>query len=207
METTETIREAASPDAPARRTAGSAASPPGSARYFDLNPAIYRIAFVALSLAGGTGILLYIAAWLVIPEEGGEDSIAAGRAETHRDRPRRAIGLATPRVRRRSSRSSRGERLAEPGQRLARRSARGAALVWWQVGRGARGRRRRAGARASRSPAIRRASLFPRRAPARCSSPPACSALLDVGGVWNVDWRFVLGGMVIALGRSSPPAP
>jgi phage shock protein C len=44
--------------------------------YFDLSPTIYRVAFVALALAGGTGVLLYIAAWLVIPEEGAEDSIA-----------------------------------------------------------------------------------------------------------------------------------
>ena len=39
----------------------------GLGHYFDLNPAIYRIAFVALALAGGTGILLYLAAWPVIP--------------------------------------------------------------------------------------------------------------------------------------------
>jgi phage shock protein PspC (stress-responsive transcriptional regulator) len=66
----------------------------GLGRYFDLNPAFYRIAFVALAFAGGTGILLYIAAWLVIPEEGATDSIAAAELRKHRGRPRRLLGLA-----------------------------------------------------------------------------------------------------------------
>jgi phage shock protein PspC (stress-responsive transcriptional regulator) len=66
----------------------------GLGRYFDLNPAVYRIAFVALAFAGGTGILLYLAAWLVIPEEGAADSIAASELRKHRDHPRRLIGLA-----------------------------------------------------------------------------------------------------------------
>jgi phage shock protein PspC (stress-responsive transcriptional regulator) len=66
----------------------------GLGRYFDLNPAIYRIAFAVLTLAGGTGALLYIAAWLVIPEEGAADSIAAAELRKHRDHPRRVLGFA-----------------------------------------------------------------------------------------------------------------
>ena len=41
----------------------------GLGRYFDVNPLVYRIAFAALALVGGTGVLLYLAAWLVIPGE------------------------------------------------------------------------------------------------------------------------------------------
>jgi phage shock protein PspC (stress-responsive transcriptional regulator) len=66
----------------------------GLGRYFDLNPGIYRIAFVALAFAGGTGILLYAAAWLVIPEEGAADSIAAAELRKQRDHPKRLLGLA-----------------------------------------------------------------------------------------------------------------
>ena len=66
----------------------------GLGRYFDLNPAIYRIAFVVLTLAGGTGVLLYVAAWLVIPEEGAADSIAAAELRKQRDHPKRLLGLA-----------------------------------------------------------------------------------------------------------------
>ena len=49
----------------------------GLARYFDLNPAFYRVGFVVLTLLGGAGVLIYLAAVLVIPEEGKTDSIAA----------------------------------------------------------------------------------------------------------------------------------
>jgi len=65
----------------------------GLGRYFDLSPAIYRIAFVVLALAGGTGILIYVAAWAVMPEEGVEDSWASGFLRRHRDHPSRLIGL------------------------------------------------------------------------------------------------------------------
>jgi len=56
-----------------------------------VNPAIYRIAFAALALAGGTGVLLYLAAWLVLPEEGAGTSIATEILEQHRTRPWRVI--------------------------------------------------------------------------------------------------------------------
>ena len=39
-------------------------------------------------------MLLYVAAWLVIPDEGAEDSIAAAELKKHRERPRRLIGVA-----------------------------------------------------------------------------------------------------------------
>lgn len=66
----------------------------GLGLYFDLNPALYRIAFAALALAGGTGVVLYAASWLVIPEEGAPDSIAAAELRKQRDHPNRLLGLA-----------------------------------------------------------------------------------------------------------------
>lgn len=46
----------------------------GLAHYFNLDPVLIRIAFVALALAGGAGILIYILAAIVIPEaSAGED--------------------------------------------------------------------------------------------------------------------------------------
>ena len=41
----------------------------GLAEYFDVDVTLVRIAFVALSLIGGPGIMLYIILWLVLPEE------------------------------------------------------------------------------------------------------------------------------------------
>ena len=39
----------------------------GLGRYFDIDPIIFRIGFVVLALAGGAGVLAYIAAWLLRP--------------------------------------------------------------------------------------------------------------------------------------------
>jgi len=93
MDTTETIREPRRLVRPRDdRWLGGVAA--GLGAYFDLSPTIYRIAFAALALAGGTGVLLYIAAWLVIPEDGAEESIAAAELKRHRDKPGRLVGLA-----------------------------------------------------------------------------------------------------------------
>jgi phage shock protein PspC (stress-responsive transcriptional regulator) len=65
----------------------------GLARYFDINPAFYRIGFVVLTLIGGAGILVYAAAALVVPDEGDEDSIAASVLRDRRERPWPLVGL------------------------------------------------------------------------------------------------------------------
>ena len=66
----------------------------GLARYFDIHPAFYRVGFVVLTLLGGAGILIYLAAALVIPDEGKEDSFATAVLRNRRDRPWPLIGLA-----------------------------------------------------------------------------------------------------------------
>jgi len=66
----------------------------GLGRYFDLNPAIYRIGFVVLTLLGGAGILVYLAALLVIPEEGKDQSLAAEALTRRREKPSLLIGVA-----------------------------------------------------------------------------------------------------------------
>ena len=59
----------------------------GLGRYFDLSPAFFRIGFAILTLVGGAGILLYVAAWLVIPDDGESDSIVSEALRRHRERP------------------------------------------------------------------------------------------------------------------------
>lgn len=73
-----------------RLLAGVAA---GLGRYFDLSPAFFRLGFVVLTLLGGSGVLLYLAALLIIPEEGKDNSIAADALENRRERPGRVIAL------------------------------------------------------------------------------------------------------------------
>ena len=65
----------------------------GLGAYFDISPTIYRIAFAALALAGGTGGLLYLAAWLIIPDEDDVESIAERTLRDHRDQPVLVAGL------------------------------------------------------------------------------------------------------------------
>lgn len=49
----------------------------GLGRYFDVDPVIFRIAAVALALLGGTGVLLYLAALLLVPSDDGVAAAAA----------------------------------------------------------------------------------------------------------------------------------
>jgi phage shock protein PspC (stress-responsive transcriptional regulator) len=65
----------------------------GLGRYFDVNPLVYRIAFAALALVGGTGLLLYLAAYLVIPGEHDEESLAVEALRRRRDHPWLLVGI------------------------------------------------------------------------------------------------------------------
>ena len=48
----------------------------GLADYFDIDPTLVRIGFVALTFLGGLAVPLYLAGWLLIPEEGSDTSVA-----------------------------------------------------------------------------------------------------------------------------------
>ena len=48
----------------------------GIADCFDVDVVLVRIAVAVLALAGGVGVPLYLAAWLLVPEEGTDESIA-----------------------------------------------------------------------------------------------------------------------------------
>ena len=141
METTEIISEPRRLTRPKEdRWLGGVAA--GLGEYFDLSPAIYRIAFVALALAGGTGVLLYIAAWLVIPEDG-----SRGLDRRRRSSPSTATGRGASSA----SRSSRSPRSSfSPSRTCGRARATSgssfvlgiAAVVWWRLGPASSARRR-----------------------------------------------------------------
>jgi phage shock protein PspC (stress-responsive transcriptional regulator) len=48
----------------------------GLGQYAGVDPLIFRILFVVLAIFGGSGILLYALAWLLVPDEGEHDSEA-----------------------------------------------------------------------------------------------------------------------------------
>ncbi|MEN8114427.1 MAG: PspC domain-containing protein, partial [Actinomycetota bacterium] len=47
----------------------------GLGRRFGISPTLFRVGFVILSLFGGVGFFLYIAGWLLIPEEGSNEPL------------------------------------------------------------------------------------------------------------------------------------
>jgi len=57
-----------------RMLAGVAA---GFAQYLGVDATIVRVALAVLTVIGGAGVPLYIAGWLLIPEEGATQSIAS----------------------------------------------------------------------------------------------------------------------------------
>jgi phage shock protein C len=57
-----------------RMLAGVAA---GFADYFDVDVTVVRIVIAVLAVIGGAGIPLYLAGWLLIPDEGASSSIAS----------------------------------------------------------------------------------------------------------------------------------
>jgi phage shock protein C len=66
----------------------------GLGRYFDLNTTVFRVGFVVLTLLGGAGVLVYLAAALVMPGEGRERSLAEQVLAERKERPWPLIGLA-----------------------------------------------------------------------------------------------------------------
>jgi len=104
----------------------------GLGRYFDINPLVYRVAFAALAFAGGTGILLYAAAWLVIPHESREESIAVEALRGRREQPWLLLGLGLLAL---GGLLVLSEADIWPGNGTLWLGAvvAGAALVWWQI--------------------------------------------------------------------------
>jgi phage shock protein C len=56
----------------------------GLAAYFGIDATLVRLAFALLSVFGGLGILLYLCAWIVIPDETDGASIAESFAGKRR---------------------------------------------------------------------------------------------------------------------------
>ncbi|HSL25524.1 MAG TPA: PspC domain-containing protein [Acidimicrobiia bacterium] len=49
----------------------------GLGRYFKVDPVWFRLAFIVLAIGGGSGVVVYLVAWLLIPEEGASEAPGA----------------------------------------------------------------------------------------------------------------------------------
>lgn len=50
----------------------------GLAHYFNIDPALVRLAFVVFALAGGASVLLYIVLWIAVPVGEGAPAVPLG---------------------------------------------------------------------------------------------------------------------------------
>ena len=66
-----------------RMIAGVAA---GIANYLGADVTIIRIVLAVLTLVGGAGVPIYLACWLLIPEEGSDQSIASSFVQSRQTR-------------------------------------------------------------------------------------------------------------------------
>ena len=41
----------------------------GLAQYFNIDPTLIRVLFVVLAILGGSGLVLYLALWIIVPTE------------------------------------------------------------------------------------------------------------------------------------------
>jgi phage shock protein PspC (stress-responsive transcriptional regulator) len=57
----------------------------GIARYLDVDVTLVRVGIAALTLLTGAGAALYIAAWLLLPADGEDQSIAAAWVAARRN--------------------------------------------------------------------------------------------------------------------------
>src|SRR4051812_20624715 len=56
----------------------------GLGRHFDLDPALVRVAFVVLTLFGGSGVALYAVLWLILPTDTGPAKIRTDSPRAHK---------------------------------------------------------------------------------------------------------------------------
>ena len=175
----------------------------GLGRYFDVNPLVYRIAFAALTLAGGTGLLLYLAAWFVMPSETSDESPAVATLRRHRDRPWLLLGVGLLSF---FAILALSEARFWPGDGNVWLAALliGAAIIWWQVGN--REDRPRA-----RHAVTTSAPSEPRQPERPSLLSPVLGALFTAAGVlgllavldvYDVDVAVALAGGVVIVGAA-----
>ena len=55
----------------------------GLAEYFNLDATLIRILFVVLAVLGGSGLVLYLAMWIIVPKEPSAGRDPAGDGSPH----------------------------------------------------------------------------------------------------------------------------
>jgi phage shock protein PspC (stress-responsive transcriptional regulator) len=172
----------------------------GLARYFGISPVVYRVAFAALVLVGGSGLILYAAAWLVIPDERRGESVVEEAVHNHRDRPWLVIGVGLVGLGLILGVAG-GQLWTDPSRAWLPALAVGLAIVWWQR-KDRAGRRPRTGndeATAEQLPARRRWPVFPV-VLGTVVAGAGVLGLLQATDTVDVNWTVALAGGVVFVG-------
>ncbi|MCL2413152.1 MAG: PspC domain-containing protein [Bacteroidales bacterium] len=53
----------------------------GIAEYFSIDPVVVRLIFLVMAVFGGAGIILYLVAWIIMPERGPNDNVQDAEVE------------------------------------------------------------------------------------------------------------------------------
>jgi phage shock protein PspC (stress-responsive transcriptional regulator)/predicted membrane protein len=186
-----------------RVVAGVAA---GLAAYFGLSPTVYRVAFAALVLLGGSGLIIYAAAWLVIPDERRGASVVE---EAVRDRrPWLTLGVVLMGVALVFGIAGSGFWTGRGAGWLAALAV-GLAIVWWQLEERDRPRSGEAAATGepdagtarpgSAAPAGRRVPVF-LPVVGILIAGAGILGVLDATDTVNVDWTIALAAGVVLVG-------
>jgi phage shock protein PspC (stress-responsive transcriptional regulator) len=178
-----------------RVVAGVAA---GLARYFGISPTVYRVAFAALVLLGGSGVILYAAAWLVIPDERRGESVVEEAVHHHRDRPWLAIGVGLVGLGLILGITG-GSFWSDPGRAWLPALAVGLAILWWQRDRSEPAAAGAADPSAPVVPSRRRLPIFSAVVGVLVAAAGVLGVLQATGTV-DVDWTLALAGGVALVG-------
>ena len=172
----------------------------GLARYFGISPIVYRVAFAALVLLGGSGVILYAAAWLIIPDEQRGESVVEEAIHHHRDRPWLVIGVGLVGLGLVLGIAG-GQLWTNPSRAWLPALAVGLAIVWWQ-------RKDRAGRRAGPPGGATTLEQLPprRRWPVFSAvlgtvvAGAGVLGILQATGTVDVNWTVALAGGVVLVG-------
>ena len=66
----------------------------GLAEYFDVDPVIMRVLFVLLAFFGGSGFVLYIACWIIMPKSAAVNEGQNGPGQSKATNARKVFGIA-----------------------------------------------------------------------------------------------------------------
>jgi phage shock protein PspC (stress-responsive transcriptional regulator) len=84
----------------------------GFAEYLDVDPVLIRLIFIVLCIAGGSGLILYVVCWLIMPREdemaGGEAAAGAPPADRFAEEVREAGERVVDNLKRGASTPGRG---------------------------------------------------------------------------------------------------